>query len=167
MKNNKEFIRDLLAEMPKKATKKAAQIPEAERELFKAWQLEMSNRKHGHLEERYRPKIKSKSWSRYSNFIEEAVQLWAQLNNYTCNKVSTQGTYRKGKGFTFGGATKGVEDLQLFASGQMFAIEVKAGKDTVKPEQAKRREALRAQGFEYIIIHSLTEFLLWAQSKKL
>jgi hypothetical protein len=162
MKNNK-WVKDLLATQKAKPPKKKAVIPEHERAMFKQWQLAEYKAKYAHMAEHLRPKPKAKTWTRYSNFLEEGIQQWARTFGYTANKVSTQGTYRPGIGFTFGGATKGVEDLQLFIQGKMYALEVKVGKDVQSDAQKARQQALEAQGFEYLIIAHLEQFAKWAK----
>lgn len=165
--NNKDFTKSLMqSKQPAKPKRKAAQIPDAERAIYKQWQAELSERKHPNLTPQQRGKPKPVKFTRYSNFLEASIQDWAKLKGYACNKVQTTGTSRNGK-FTFSGATKGVEDLQLFVHGKMYALEVKAGSDTMKSDQIRRKEALEAQGFEYTIIHTLTQFIEWAQSKAL
>lgn len=74
-------------------------------------------------------------------------------------RISSEGRYREGmplkngKKFTgyLKGLNNGIEDLQGTVNGRMIGVETKSTKDTMKPEQKERMNALRADGGIYII----------------
>jgi len=144
---------------PKKAKKPAAKIPTDERKLYKEWKDAYKAVKYPDCPH---PHTGMPKWSRYSNFIEDAIKMWAKAHNIMATKIDVKGTFRNGKWNT-SGSTKGVEDIQLVIGGLLIAIEVKAGKDTQSDAQVARQKQYAAQGVPYHIVRTLTEFTVIIQ----
>lgn len=75
-------------------------------------------------------------------------------------KVSTMGTYRKGIGFTHGGATKGAADMIITFAGKVLHLEIKFSKSDVQRESQKVFQAnVEMAGGTYRIVRTLDEFI--------
>ena len=129
-----------------------------ERELYRTWKRMQQKRLYPNCTEAQLGKIKMPAWKRYSNMLEQCIQMWAQAHGHSAVKIDVGGTFRKGK-YTKTKATKGVEDIQLIVNGKFIAIEVKAGKDRMGKAQVKRQAECNAQGVPYLVVHTLHGFL--------
>jgi len=65
-------------------------------------------------------------------------------------RISSEGRYREGIGY-IKGINNGLEDCGGTVNGRTVGVETKSTKDTMKPEQKERMNALRADGGIYII----------------
>jgi hypothetical protein len=142
----------------KAVTKKkpAPSIPGPEKEIYKAWKQAYKEGKYSNKE--YLSNDCPK-WKSYSNFLEDAIKMWAKAHGAMATKIDVRGTFRDGR-YTTTKATKGVEDIQLVLQGGRFvAIEVKAGADKASPEQVKRQLEYKAKGVPYHIVRNLFEFV--------
>lgn len=56
------------------------------------------------------------------------------------------------------GMLPGVSDLIVLANGRCYFVEVKDDKGRQQPKQIEFEQQVEAQGFDYIIVRSLTDF---------
>lgn len=96
-------------------------------------------------------------WFRYQypKFIKG---LHSNNNNAASRKIS---------GAAIGGIMKamgtvsGVADLELCYNGRVYFIEMKSPKGRQSPDQMEFQKYVQSQGFDYVIIRSFEEFMMY------
>lgn len=90
---------------------------------------------------------KAKKLKKNATSLQNAIQDYVRLNGDFCEQVATKGTYREGVGYTAGNYTKGSADVHIMmwdTSNNLvvWKCEVKAGRDTIKPDQERYRDMI-------------------------
>lgn len=75
------------------------------------------------------------------------------------NRINTVGRQVDGKWIT-GTTKKGTSDTALIINGRSVHLEVKAGKDTPKPDQLKQQKSVRSAGGVYEFIYDAEGFFI-------
>lgn len=109
-----------------------------------------------------------------TNYLQGRIVMFVKEQGGVLYRVNVGGIYREGKeeynetvgrkvrqkgNWIQSGSTKGVPDLVGMTSGGRFlAVEVKYGKDTMKPIQEKRRNEILSTGGIHIIAKTYEQF---------
>jgi hypothetical protein len=82
------------------------------------------------------------------------------MNGYFSARINTQGNYsQKLKRFIHSGAKRGMADVTSIINGRHVSIEVKSGRDKLRPEQWKVKDEVEAAGGIYMVVSSFDNFL--------
>ena len=65
-------------------------------------------------------------------------------------RISSEGKYRTGVGF-IPSSNKGMSDIEGICKGKFLSLEVKVGKDSIRPSQLKRKAEIEADGGIYYL----------------
>ena len=65
-------------------------------------------------------------------------------------RISSEGKYRPGVGF-IPSSNKGLSDIEGICKGKFLSLEVKVGKDSIRPSQLKRKTEIEADGGIYYL----------------
>ena len=88
---------------------------------------------------------------------------YPELRGLLCyNLNNSEGSWR-GKKNKFLGVIAGRSDLVLYHSGSAYMIELKNAKGTQRPAQVKWEKLVKSQGFEYVVLRTLGEFVLYVK----
>ena len=131
--------------------KKPESIRELERLHFEAKQL-----RHPDTPYLVRTKFRDDSANELTRAVVAHIQLHggfaARINSTGINDAKL-GRYRRS------GARKGVSDIQAVIGGRSISIEVKIGRDRMRPDQIKVKAEVEQSGGVYIIASSFDDFL--------
>ena len=95
-----------------------------------------------------------------ANGLTKTIIAWLKLNGHFGARMNTTGTYSAKLGkYIHSGARKGMADIQAIINGKHVSIEVKTGKDRIRPDQMKVKSEVEAAGGVYIIASTFDNFL--------
>lgn len=115
-----------------------------------------------------------------ANDIEKAIEKFAIMAGFLCERTKTQGrkmeaktintslgrvTTSKAK-FVTSTSRKGSSDMKLLLDGAYITLEVKFGKDTQSADQKKYQADVERNGGTYLIIKTFEQFLIWYVQRK-
>ena len=104
--------------------------------------------------------VKTKFRDDTANGLTQCVTSWLQLHGYFAGRVNTTGTYNKKLGrFIHSGSRKGMADVTAVINGRHVSIEIKIGRDRLRPEQLKVKNEVEQAGGCYIVAASFDNFL--------
>lgn len=96
-----------------------------------------------------------------ANALTRAIMAYLTMKGYFAARINSGATYdvrlgiyRKGSG-----ATAGMADINAVINGRSVSIEVKFGKDKIRPSQLKVKSEIEAAGGIYFIAKSFDGFL--------
>lgn len=131
--------------------------------------LALSNKLHGNVPPHCRP-IKKFSDSS-ANELTKAILAYAKLKDFFAERQSSEGRYRPGKevvnvigqkrqmpGQWLPGQGKGKADIKALIKGRLIEIEVKHGKDRLRPDQIKYKEQIERSGGVYLVVKTWEDF---------
>ena len=105
------------------------------------------------------PDRKPETANRITNNIIRIINMQPACFAFRVNNVgvwdAAKGIYRKGN------TMKGISDILACVRGQMFAIEVKAGKDVISFDQQKFMSLVTQSGGQVFVAHSTDAFIAW------
>lgn len=140
------------------------------RELSKIY----TDAKNPNVPEHCRPIYKFSDAS--ANDLQKAIVAYSKVKGWFAERQGSEGRYRKGKEFTdvmgrkkeFGGMylpghNKGAADIKGIIKGRSIEIEVKHGKDRMRPEQLKYKERVEAAGGIYLVVKTFEDFIFQIQ----
>jgi len=88
------------------------------------------------------------------------------LNGHFAGRVNTTGVYNQKLGkYIHSGSRKGMADVTVVVNGRHVSIEVKAGKDRLRPEQLKVKQEVEMAGGVYFVVKSFDDFLEQIKTK--
>lgn len=132
--------------------------------------LALSNKLHGNVPPHCRP-IKKFSDSS-ANELTKAILAYAKLKDFFAERQSSEGRYRPGeevtnvlgqkrqmKGQWLPGQGKGKADIKALIKGRLIEIEVKHGRDKLRPDQIKYKEQIERSGGVYIVVKTWEDFI--------
>lgn len=102
-----------------------------------------------------------------ANELTNAVMKYMRSLRCAVARINTTGIYDEKLGkYRFSGSTNGVEDVNCVLPinisglkiGVTVAVEVKVGKDRMRPEQLERKENVEKAGGHYIIAKTFDQF---------
>lgn len=147
---NLDFI-DTTRKKAKPGYKKPDSIKELERLHFEA-------KKALHSDVPYL--VQTKFRDDTANELTRCIIAWLKLNGNFGARVNSMGTYSAKLGkYIRSGSTKGMADITSIINGRHVSIEVKTGKDRMRPEQWKVKNEVEQAGGVYLIASSFDNFL--------
>ena len=104
--------------------------------------------------------IKTKFRDDSSNGLTQCITAWLELHGHFAGRVNTTGIYnRKLKKYIHSGSRRGMADITSVINGRHVSIEVKHGRDRMRPEQLKVKAGIEAAGGIFIVASSFDNFL--------
>ena len=95
-----------------------------------------------------------------ANELTRCIIAWLKINGHFGARVNTMGTYNQKLGkYIRSGSRKGMADITGIISGRHVSIEVKKGRDKMRPEQIKVKAEVEASGGAYIVTTGFDDFL--------
>lgn len=95
-----------------------------------------------------------------ANGLTKCITAWLELHGHFAGRVNTTGTYSAKLGkYIHSGSRRGMADITAIINGQHVSIEVKIGRDTMRPEQLRVKEQVEQAGGVYVIARSFDSFL--------
>lgn len=138
------------------------------KELSKA----ISDSKYGNIPVHARPlRVYSE---KSANELTKSILAYLEFNGVKAWRQASEGRYIQGKEYTdmFGRkkqekgmyiprskAAKGIGDISAVIRGQFVSIEIKYGKDRMRPEQRQFAEELKDSGGTYIVVKTWDDFI--------
>ena len=131
--------------------------------------LAYSNKMHSKVPAHCRP---MKTFSdKSANDLTKAIIAYAKVKDFFAERQSSEGRYRPGKEFTnvigqvkqmpgqwLPGQGKGKADIKALIKGRLIEIEVKHGKDRLRPDQIKYKEQIERSGGVYLVVKTWDDF---------
>ena len=95
-----------------------------------------------------------------ANDLTKCIISWLQLNGHFGARVNTQGTYSEKLGkYIRSGSRKGMADITAIINCKHVSIEIKIGRDRMRPDQMKVKQEVEQAGGVYIVVSSFDDFL--------
>jgi len=95
-----------------------------------------------------------------ANGLTRCIIAWLELHGHFAGRVNTTGTYNAKLGkYIHSGARKGMSDITSVINGIHVSIEVKHGRDLMRPEQIRVKNEIERAGGVYIVARSFDDFL--------
>ena len=95
-----------------------------------------------------------------ANGLTRCITAWLQLNGHFAGRTNTQGTYNQKLGrYIHSGSKRGMADVTSVINGRHISIEIKIGRDRLRPEQLKVKQEIESAGGFYLIVRSFDDFL--------
>lgn len=95
-----------------------------------------------------------------SNGVTVCILAFMHVLGHYAVRVNVQGTWNQHlQRYIISGATKGVSDTNMIIRGLAINVEVKYGKDKLRPDQIKRRDEILASGGIYFTTGRFDDFL--------
>ena len=95
-----------------------------------------------------------------ANGLTACVVAWLKYHGYFAGRVNTTGTYSHKLGrYIHSGSRKGMADVTAVINGRHVSIEIKIGRDRLRPEQLKVKNEVEQAGGCYIVAASFDNFL--------
>lgn len=95
-----------------------------------------------------------------ANGLTKMIIEWMRINGYMGARVNTGGTWDNSrKMYIRSGSTKGAADISAIIKGRAVEIEVKYGKDKLRPDQLIYKQNTEAAGGVYIVVKNFDSFL--------
>jgi hypothetical protein len=147
---------DFIDTATKKKLKKSRYIkPESVREL-EALHFDKKKKKHPDIPYLVKTLFRDDS----ANGLTKCIVAWLELNGHFAGRVNTTGTYNVKLGkYIHSGSRKGMADITAVVNGKHVSIEVKYGKDRIRPEQLRVKQEIESAGGTYIVASSFDGFL--------
>lgn len=133
-----------------------------------------SDKMHSGVPEHCRPVKKFSDAN--ANELTKAIVAYSRVKGWFAERQSAEGRYRKGKEFTnvmgqkkelpgmfIPSHNKGAADIKGIIKGRSIEIEVKHGKDKMRPEQIKYKERVESAGGLYLVVKTWEDFLFQIQ----
>ena len=148
---NLDFIHKIEKKQPKARYQKPDSVKELERLYF-----EMKKIKHPNNPGVIKTSFRDDS----ANELTKTIIAWLKIHGYFGARVNTTGTYsvKLGK-YIHSGARKGMADIQAIVNCKHVSIEVKTGRDRIRPDQLKVKSEVEAAGGVYIVVSLFDNFL--------
>ena len=95
-----------------------------------------------------------------ANGLTRCITAWLELHGHFAGRVNTTGTYSQKLGkYIHSGSKRGMADVTAIVNERHVSIEVKYGKDRIRPDQLKVKNEVEASGGKFLIVSSLDDFL--------
>jgi hypothetical protein len=103
-----------------------------------------------------------------ANGLTKCITTWLRLHGHFAGRVNTTGTYNSKLGkYIHSGSRKGMADITAVIAGKHVSIEVKFGRDRMRPDQMKVKQEIEQAGGIYIVVSSFDSFLEQCNMKKI
>jgi len=131
--------------------------------------LAYSNKMHSKVPAHCRP---MKTFSdKSANDLTKAIIAYAKVKDFFAERQSSEGRYRPGKEVTnvmgqkkqlpgqwLPGQGKGKADIKALIKGRLIEIEVKHGRDKLRPEQIEYKQQIERSGGVYLVVKTWDDF---------
>ena len=131
--------------------------------------LAYSNKMHSKVPAHCRP---MKTFSdKSANDLKKAIIAYAKIKDFFAERQSSEGRYRPGKEVTnvmgqkkqlpgqwLPGQGKGKADIKALIKGRLIEIEVKHGRDKLRPEQIEYKQQIERSGGVYLVVKTWDDF---------
>ncbi len=131
--------------------------------------LAYSNKMHSKVPAHCRP---MKTFSdKSANDLTKAIIAYAKIKDFFAERQSSEGRYRPGKEVTnvmgqkkqlpgqwLPGQGKGKADIKALIKGRLIEIEVKHGRDKLRPEQIEYKQQIERSGGVYLVVKTWEDF---------
>ena len=95
-----------------------------------------------------------------ANELTRCILAWLKINGHFGARINVTGTYNAKLGkYIRSGSRKGMADITSIINGKHVSIEVKIGRDRMRPDQEKVKAEVEAAGGSYIVASSYDDFL--------
>jgi len=95
-----------------------------------------------------------------SNELTLCIIAWLKLNGHFGARVNVMGIYNSKLGkYIRSGSKKGMADITSIINGKHVSIEIKTGRDRMRPDQEKVKNEVEAAGGIYITASTFDDFL--------
>ena len=100
-----------------------------------------------------------------ANELTRSISAWLKLNGHFAARINTMGTYSTKLGkYIRSGSKKGMADLTAVVNGKHVSIEIKIGRDKMRPDQLRVKAEVEGAGGRYLVVHSFDDFLKQIQN---
>lgn len=131
--------------------------------------LAYSNKMHSKVPAHCRP---MKTFSdKSANDLTKAIIAYAKIKDFFAERQSSEGRYRPGKEVTnvmgqkkqlpgqwLPGQGNGKADIKALIKGRLIEIEVKHGRDKLRPEQIEYKQQIERSGGVYLVVKTWDDF---------
>lgn len=131
--------------------------------------LAYSNKMHSKVPAHCRP---MKTFSdKSANDLKKAIIAYAKIKDFFAERQSSEGRYRPGKEVTnvmgqkkqlpgqwLPGQGNGKADIKALIKGRLIEIEVKHGRDKLRPEQIEYKQQIERSGGVYLVVKTWEDF---------
>ena len=95
-----------------------------------------------------------------ANDLTRAIVAWLELHGHFAGRVNVTGTYNhKLQKYIYSGSCKGMSDVTSVINGRHVSVEIKYGKDRMRPDQLKVKQEIEKAGGIYLVVKSFDDFL--------
>ncbi len=95
-----------------------------------------------------------------ANALTKIIMEWLRVHGAMGARVNTGGTWDNSrKMYIRSGSTKGAADISAIVKGRAVEIEVKYGKDKLRPDQIIYKQNTEAAGGVYLVVKNFDSFL--------
>jgi len=155
MNEIQDFLEQYRQSQPKRQRKEPYRKPESVKEL---------ERLHFERKKAKRPDlpchVKTLFRDDSANGLTKCIVAWLELHGYFAGRVNTTGTYSRRLGkYIYSGSRKGMSDITGVIDGRHVSIEVKFGRDRMRPEQLRVKREIEQAGGYYIVASTFDNFL--------
>jgi len=119
--------------------------------------------------------VGTKYTEKNANDIEKAIERFARIVGFLCERTKTQGRLMQAKykdtpegrltvskeKFVTSTSRKGSSDLKLLINSKYITGEIKFGKDRQSADQKKYQNDVESNGGTYVIWKTFEDFLIW------
>jgi VRR-NUC domain. len=155
MNDIEQFVEYLREKKPKRKPKAPYRKPDSVKELEQLY-FEQKRMRNPDMPFPVKTKFRDDS----ANGLTRCITAWLQLHGYFAGRVNTTGTYNQKLGrYIYSGSKRGMADVTAVINGRHVSIEIKYGKDRIRPEQLKVKKEIEAAGGVYIIASSFDGFV--------
>ena len=96
-----------------------------------------------------------------SNELTKSIIAYLQLKGHAAFRVNSTGIYDKRiNAYRPSGARRGLSDINAVINGKSVSIEIKTGRDRIRPDQMKVKSEVEAAGGVYLVASTFDNFLL-------
>jgi hypothetical protein len=97
-----------------------------------------------------------------ANSLTACITSYLRLKGAFCSRLNNTGIYDKRlMRYRPGTSRKGLPDILATYQGKSLFIEVKTGRDRIRPDQERIRDEQNASGGLYFVAHDFTSFKEW------
>ena len=155
MNELKDFLDQYEQSKPNQQRRQPYRKPESVKELERL-HFERKRAKHPDMPFPVKTKFRDDS----ANGLTRCIVAWLELHGYFAGRVNTTGVYNQKLGkYIHSGSRKGMADITAIINGKHVSIEVKHGRDRIRPEQMKVKQEIEQAGGSYVIASTFDDFL--------
>ena len=160
MNEIQEFLNQYALSKPKKQRKLPYRKPESIKGLERSY-FERKQAKRPYLPYHVKTTFRDDN----ANGLTKCIVAWLELNGHFAARVNVTGIYDSNlKRYRHSGSRRGMADVTAVVGGKHVSIEVKTGKDRMRPEQLKVKQEIEQASGLFIVVSSFDDFLKQMES---